>query len=490
MARGQLLGRPDTVHRVVSESPHLVAVYPYLIVRVPRALAPGEAITYCFAFDPTRPASCAKPLGTSQDLTEQRTYVGRYPPLYYALVGWPSLFAAGATGIYLERLLTAAFSALFIATAFTTLLARRRSTFTSLALLLTFPPAAIAIAGAPNPAGLENAAALACWASLLALAGADVTVSDKRLVRRAGIAAAVLALLRGLSPVWVVLIVLTAVAVFAPERRRVLWARRDVRLWSAAAAGSTAAATAWIIATNANQVLGIPPPKSTSTATIVSDAFGRTWTWATQAVANWGAGFGPSMLVVVPWLALIAALLVGALVATASRLRDGVSTARPLVVLVGLLATCVLLPVAVTIAGDRSYGPGWQGRYIWPLAIGLPLLAGIILDDAFPVRSWHSRLAKLPTMVSGALVITAVAAVTDLVIVMRRYMVGTHGPIWFFDGPWQPPVPPLVLVLAAMAAQATLVALAWSSGRATASGRRARRSPRGPARRPWASMPH
>ncbi|HTX63303.1 MAG TPA: DUF2142 domain-containing protein, partial [Acidimicrobiales bacterium] len=79
-ARGQLVG--TTIED---------AANPYTIVTVPKVFASGDTYPNCFHFHPEVPASCAPRLTTSRRIEHTTTYVGRYPPLYYLVVGLPSL---------------------------------------------------------------------------------------------------------------------------------------------------------------------------------------------------------------------------------------------------------------------------------------------------------------------------------------------------------------------------------------------------------------
>ena len=47
-------------------------------------------------------------------MVDSTTYAGLYPPLYYTLVGWPTLLARGDLAIYLIRALTALLAAFLL----------------------------------------------------------------------------------------------------------------------------------------------------------------------------------------------------------------------------------------------------------------------------------------------------------------------------------------------------------------------------------------
>ena len=75
-------------------------------VDVPRwATKAGAA--QCFAWHPGVAASCAPGVGTDIRTVRSATQFANYPPLYYAIVGLPSLVASGSGALYGMRLMAA-----------------------------------------------------------------------------------------------------------------------------------------------------------------------------------------------------------------------------------------------------------------------------------------------------------------------------------------------------------------------------------------------
>jgi hypothetical protein len=98
--------------------------------------------------------------------------------------------------------------------------------------------------------------------------------------------------------------------------------------------------------------------------------------------------------------------------------------------------------VLIESLGAGQAGFIWQGRYSMPLAVGLPLLAGVAIGTVPALREAGRRL---PWIVAGALTLAQAAAFTQA---LRRYSVGARGELWFFaDARWDPPVPALLLVV-------------------------------------------
>lgn len=90
-ARGQFLG-------------NRIAGQPLLrTFRVPALFAASHAVPACYAFKADVSADCAADFSGSRRPGDVITHVGNYPPLYYVLVGLPSLISPSARGIYLMR---------------------------------------------------------------------------------------------------------------------------------------------------------------------------------------------------------------------------------------------------------------------------------------------------------------------------------------------------------------------------------------------------
>jgi hypothetical protein len=116
-----------------------------------------------------------------------------------------------------------------------------------------------------------------------------------------------------------------------------------------------------------------------------------------------------------------------------------------------LLTLCVAVPVAYQLRLADSVGYFWQGRYLLPLAAGVPILAGV---GAGRTATAIPRVTRFAAVIAVALAVAQWLALAQL---LRRYSVGTDGTIWFFTAArWDPPVPALVLLVAA----AALLALA------------------------------
>ena len=185
VARGELVGSP--------------ASGPYTAVQVPAGII-GSHYS-CFVFQRSVPASCQPPLPQSAQIVDSTTYAGLYPPLYYALVGWPTLLARGDLAIYLMRALTALLAAFLLAGAFRSAASSEsRLLLGGLAVVIT--PYVLYFGGSVNASGLEMPAAIGAWTSGLVLFGEPGRLTDRRLIARFAIALLALVQIRGLGPLF------------------------------------------------------------------------------------------------------------------------------------------------------------------------------------------------------------------------------------------------------------------------------------------------
>jgi hypothetical protein len=86
----------------------------------------------------------------------------------------------------------------------------------------------------------------------------------------------------------------------------------------------------------------------------------------------------------------------------------------------------------------------WQGRYIMPMAVGVPLMAVALVERSGALRAVQTRVA---TVVGSVVAFAAFAAFAEA---LRRYAVGVKGPIDYLRGAWQPPLGATALTVAAL----------------------------------------
>ncbi len=455
--RGELVGhREPGVRQLVMDLPPEYAYTPQLL---------------CFATHPEVPGDCGVEVGTTQGSDWSATWVSTYNPLYYYLVGWPSLLFGGPAGIYAMRLASALLGAVLFAWAVQAGMASARSRFLPIGLAFLALPMVVYLTGAINPNGTEILAAAALVPALLRLLEShDPEAPPPGLPRWylwliVTVSAILLANVRALGPLWLLIVVaLCLLAVgWSPVRRLFTTPRSYV--WLAIIAVGGLFSLGWTLSGGS-----LSGQAEAGDAPIVGAGFVQgavymvraTPTFATQALGYFGWFDAPLPgYAFWPVIAALAVLIV--LAFTASRRRD--------VLTLGAAAVAAfVVPVVVQAYSVHQTGVIWQGRYGLFLDVTVLLLAAWVLS-----RGEGDRLAFLSgrlTVVVGALV--ALFAWLSLFFVLRRYVIGNAKPIgaMFKDPQWQPPLGWFALLVAFGVLSAAFVVFLWWLGR-TAERRRA-----------------
>ncbi len=174
-----------------------------MVVKVPEVFASLETHVGCFQYKSAIPAGCQQPLNGSTHTVSVETYVGRYPPFYYALVGLPTLVLVSVKGIYAARLVSGALAAAMLALAVTSVRRCRGAPLLAGGVALAITPMALYLAAVVSPSGLEIASAISAWTAAMALASQRPSDLSASVVGALGISLSVLILTRALAPLWV-----------------------------------------------------------------------------------------------------------------------------------------------------------------------------------------------------------------------------------------------------------------------------------------------
>ena len=425
-----------------------------LVVRVPAVYATAQPA--CFAFKPNTSAACLLVGGSSRDV-DTLTTAGRHPPAYYAVVGVASLVSSPGSGtLYLMRLIGAAMTGAFVATAMTALQRTTAPRLIATGLLVAITPMVLFVSSAVTPSVPEIAAALALWVSGLVLVSQTNERVDKRLVTAVGISASVLALSRQLSPLWLGLIALSMLLFATRGSVRNLARSSWARLWGVIVAACALAQIGWVLVVKPLDatLLGrkrIDVPYSE----IVRATFGATFGQYREMIGlfGWLDTTSPALTYLL-WTVAIAFLFLLAVM---------VARRRHILLLLMLVITTVVAPVALQIPAYRDVGAVfWQGRYTLPLAVGIPILAAMSIASTERGR----RLAepRVSWAIGGIVVIGSTLAFAQN---LRRYTVGYNGDVWYWLRPqWSPPISPLLLTAGYVIAFVAFVAWVLAFSRA------------------------
>jgi hypothetical protein len=428
------------------------------VVTVPESFAnytsPG-----CYILNPKVPAGCGYGLRGSGKETTVTTYVGRYPPLYYAIIGLPSLVWHSDMAVYLMRLLSGLLGSLFLGLAFALATVWSRSRLLGLALAVTATPTVIMFASVVNPSGLEMATAICVWTGGLILVLDWANHPPPSLIAATAVAAIVMVLMRGLSPLWLVIIA-ACLAVLAPRSLPELIRWHSVRIAVGAITCAGVVAVAYIFEAHALYVypVGLPIRAGTSQFGTVQIALGRTGTLVGEFVGTFGWTETSAPLAVMGlWLFSASAIAVLGIIA---------SLRRHAAVIVVLIVASLVLPTGLMVSQAHKDGLVWQARDGFPLYAGILLVAGatagrngmLNLADTgvAPMTRWAGRrLTLLLAIALGAV------QLGDFLWALRRYTVGLGSvinPFSHVPGGWNPPG--TSLGLAAIATVGT-VAYCW-----------------------------
>ena len=438
------------------------------LVTIPKSLLPSNPnCPYFPNYHPAlgyiaRAANCQEQ--TSEDnhaRMQVASWVGRYNPVYYALVGAPLRLFPDMRGILLARGLAALYAAAFAATAAAIAL------WTGRALLLAgvfavVTPTVVALGSTVNPNGIEITAALLFWVCLVDLARPDLAgagpagrrVPERLLVVLAMVAGATLLTVRALGPFWFALALATAAYVAGRTRVRALTRRRSVRVAGAALVLAGILALAWNVVSGNNVVTKTTlaaHPKDGRLVTLLRTVLQqRLGGWLYEAVA---LDFQPSW-VYAAWIAVAAALVVPALLLAERR-----------IVLAAVGAAVVSLGVTVYLDVHYLSTLGWSqfGRYFIPGLAGVAVLGGGVAGTRLP-GLLRRRLVVLTAVVTGLCQIWALA------LEMTRVQAGPTAPISPFAGTWHPKTGSLLPFALECLGAALVVVLAVVAARTSASG--------------------
>ncbi|MGH9084690.1 MAG: DUF2142 domain-containing protein [Acidimicrobiales bacterium] len=402
-----------------------------LVDDIPRSLDAGWGIAACFVHDPTA-TPCGPPFVEDDVQVEAITTAGSAPPLFYGLVGLPLRVMPDSGGLLLARLAHAAACAALIASAAILAARSRHRGFLLVGLAVAVTPMAVYLGAVVNPSGLEIAAGIATWVTVLVIAG-DAGRPSRWPLALLATAGSILVLSRALSAVYFVIVV--GIVVLAAGWRAFDPRDRRIQVVGAALGLAFAGAAGWVLTHDPTDLVPALIIREADWFEKLSMSVGKTPRNIEQMVAafGWLDSRSPQGVLFI-WLFTAAALVLLALHLNRS--------SRGRWALLLLLVGSFLLPLAIELPGYDEYGLIFQGRYALPVVVGIPLLAGWLLDRA-PATSRDVLDGARTTLVAGLWVAHCVAFWFHL----RRYAMGADASILIpFDVEWSPRLHPWVLM--------------------------------------------
>jgi len=411
----------------------------------------------CFAAPRYTTADCQSALTESGDSAPTLTSVSRYQPIYYWIVGIPTISMTGSGALYAMRAMSVALATLLIGLGLASAAPRRRP-WLSIGVLVAFTPMVAFLIGGINPNGAEIVASIGLAVAILGVA--DESPTTRRIwfqVASISILGSYLAWARPYS--WLNLVVVAGVTLMLN--------RRSV---GACVRSRPSAATA----------IGL----SISVATLTAVAYDvliqgplRSTLQAGQRQAHPRAPFGEILATVVeksggfladtigrfgwldhtvPWpLQIVWLMFLGALVAMAWTVGQQ-GDRLPLFAIVA--GSVFVVPVAVMwIAFGSPWG--YQARYALPLVV----LVGISSVFVLGLRGVKNFQWLHRAILGGFGVFAPLTMTISVILSMSRYSIGmplAWSDILSFeflrDAAWLPPAEALGVVFVGLIALAAI----------------------------------
>lgn len=431
--RGEIGGKRGFVQQGMKEGQ---SEQPTRSYRVPAAYA--AAVTPCFAHRPLVTPECEK--GHSEHphsrtgTLRMYTTAGHYNPIYYALVGWPSLLSKGVHGMYLLRLVSAFLNSLLLAGAVALAAAWRRPGLLLAGLLTAVTPMVLFLDGMVNPNSLEVSSAVLAWVAALSLAlQPDPVLLRRRVLVLVG-AGTLLVNVRPLGYEWLAAILGTAMLV-ATGRGTIRAVLRDrTTLYATAAASPLLFFGLWWTLHNGDDAK-VPYVKGDALIPAAHATLDGAQWYIECMIGFFGWLDAPAPMVTYDlWIGVTVLLALAAVV---------FGRWRQCVAVIALAIGLVAIPVLAQGTEAAHIGMIWQGRYLLAFAVGLPILAGAVIAARVNEATEASGM-RLPRRLDRRVVLTlgitlAFADVAAFFHTLRRYLTGLDGRLSLSKITWQPP---------------------------------------------------
>jgi hypothetical protein len=384
----------------------------------------------CFAGQPDATAACQPDVSDNTKLVDSGSSAASNNPVFYAVVGLPSLVLSGEAALYAMRLVAALASSLLLTVMVLALRRQSHTIWPVVGASVGITPMVLFLSGSLNPGGVEIAGAGAVAAILTMLIRVPLSNRD-RWIYGALLVLSTVALTSGrtLAVLWLAIIGV-ACLIYFPLKALIPVLRRPATWFTLA---GMAIPVLWIFVWFKLSITAIDPtgrtpgrvPGIRNVITITLESTGDNLrAWVGQF--GWLDFMAPEATQLV-YGAAIVVVVVSALVLASGRARAAIAF---------LTAAAILVPVVVQAALFDEVGWLWQGRYGIPLYLVLVVFCGIALDGAQPARL---SLKSTRLLTTGAALL-AVAQIVAFVVLLRRYVTGSLDWAVMIIGPkWQPP---------------------------------------------------
>lgn len=403
------------------------------VTRVDVPVGLSEASRWpCYAFNPAIGAQCIKPIDSGFRLHTATTSAGLYNPVYYAIVGLPSLVIPDTqTAVLAMRALSGILSAFFLAFAFAILLRLIRPAIAGAVFFTAVTPMVLFLSGAVNPNSLEISTGAALTVGLL------YVVLDGRGPRHSfvlgivAVAGFLMANTRGISPLWMALIGIGVLVVSPWARTKYLLSRRATLVALGVMIAGVLCAASWLLSTGTLSSMGVFPGAGSTTPQTAFREMLVNHTIDPGLIGVFGWLDTPlSPIVYFVWSGLIAAVLFSVI---------ALARGRAFLAFLFSLAALLLTPPIVQALSVEKSGYIWQGRYTLVALVFTLLFAGVALGRSPLVDTIASAVTRRFVLVVGATIF--LGQLFGLTSAMNRYSghAGSSYPSFLLSATWVPP---------------------------------------------------
>lgn len=381
-------------------------------------------------------AVCGLPLlGGSKDMSAI-TQSGRYPPLYSLITGIPTIFSTRPGSIYFMRLMGILISSIYVSLALYSVYRWSSNALMVAGISIALTPMAVYLMAVVNPSGFEISSALCLWVSGMVLVSEKFQKIPGELLAVVAASCFGLILSRPDSPIFAIFIIAILWYIAGQAIRKQISKEHYFYVYMCIAVAIWIIAMAWIVSQHASALVhGELYPQDSSIAYISRSVLGSLPQQLNQMIGVLGWNNAPvPFLTLFIWYCGIGCLGVLGLSGMTKKYY------RQALAFLVTLCTVIVIPLVYTILTATSLGYILQGRYIYPIAIGLIILAATLAN--------HVTISKL--RVTRVLVaLTAIGNIFAFVWILRRYMVGLSTLNLFgqLSNKWSPPIPCLLLVV-------------------------------------------
>ena len=390
--------------------------YPSMDFQVPSAYSSIWHFT-CYSGEVNQTPQCAPHFPSGHDRIAVSSTAAEYPPPYYATVGIWGWIAPGVFGLLLMRLATVIICTVFLLMSAYLFLLSGNSLRLSV-LLICATPTVFAFSGVVNPFSPEVTASILFWTSgTLLLKSADS--ATKNLKYFVYFSAISFGLMRPASFLWIVIsmFVIALASVQFKNLRTSSIQRKDVIHFFIAGGVGTLTSVVWYLFGMTVHNLGGGSPAGGELIPNMLTSFHKTPSYLRQIFGffGWTTFYAPRIVVLLFVLSFV-------LLVVARRNYE----IREMFAIALLIAFLFFGPAVLEGARAASSGWGFQGRYLIPVAVGIPLL--LALRSESPRYKFASAIPPILIVLGHLVALNHVA---------KRFTVGLNGPTsWISNIKW------------------------------------------------------